>query len=88
MHEETKATKFEFDLFWYDSVTDGVAYFFRWLGEPRSTVLVMWNAVGPTHIECRAVGDVLMSPHDSAGITAEVTAAFRAAGYWQHMAEH
>ena len=88
MHEETKATKVEFDLFWYDSVADGVAYFFRWLGEPRSTVLVVWNDKGPTHIECRAVGDVLVSPHDSASIAAEVTVAFRAAGYWQHMAEH
>lgn len=88
MHDEAKATEVEFDLFWYDSVTDGVAYFFRWLGEPRSTVLVVWNDNGPTHIECRAVGDVIVSPHDSAVIAVEVSAAFRAAGYWQHMAQH
>jgi len=88
MHRETQTTKVEFDLFWYDSVTDGVAYFFRWLGEPRSTVLVVWNDEGPTHIECRKIGDVLVSAQESASITAEVTAAFRAAGYWRHLAGH
>lgn len=88
MHDETRVTKVEFDLFWYESVTEGVAYFFRWLGQPRSTVLVVWNNQGPTHIECRTMGDVLVSPQDSAEIVAEVTSAFRAAGYWQHMAEH
>jgi hypothetical protein len=36
MYIETEATKVEFDLFWYDCVLDGVAYFFRWLGEPRA----------------------------------------------------
>lgn len=29
MNRETQITKVEFDLFWYDSVADGVAYFFR-----------------------------------------------------------
>ncbi len=88
MHHETGITKVEFDLFWYEGVTDGGAYFFRWLGEPRSTVLVVWNDVGPTHIECRKIGDVLLSGEESANITAEVTSAFRAAGYWRDMADH
>ena len=43
MLRETEITKVEFDVFWFDSVKDGVAYFFRWLGEPRSTILVVWN---------------------------------------------
>jgi hypothetical protein len=88
MHRETQITKVEFDLFWYDSVADGVAYFFRWLGEPRSTVLVVWNDEEPTHIESRKMGDVLLSAEDSSNITIEVTSAFRAAGYWRHMAHH
>ena len=88
MHGETQITNVEFDLFWYDSVADGVAYFFRWLGQPRSTVLVVWNDEGPTHIESRNMGDLLLSAEDSANITAEVTSAFRAAGYWRNMAHH
>lgn len=88
MHRETQITKVEFDLFWYDSVADGVAYFFRWLGQPRSTVLVVWNDERSTHIESRKMGDLLLSAEESANITAEVTSAFRAAGYWRDMAHH
>ena len=77
MHRETEVTNVEFDLFWYDSVEEGAAYFFRWLGEPRSTVLVVWNNDGPTHIECRKVGDLLASDAESASIIAEVTQRFR-----------
>jgi hypothetical protein len=29
MHDETRVSGVEFDLFWYNSVTEGVAYFFR-----------------------------------------------------------
>lgn len=83
MHKETEITKVEFDLFWYDCVGDGVAYFFRWLGEPRSTVLVVWNDYAPTHIECRKSGDTLTTAEEAANIVAEVTHAFRAAGYWR-----
>ena len=81
MHRETEVTKVEFDLFWYDSVNNGAAYFFRWLGEPRSTVLVVWNDDGPTHIECRKVGDLLASDAESAPIIAEVTQMFRSASF-------
>ncbi|MBN8454647.1 hypothetical protein, partial [Accumulibacter sp.] len=38
MFRETAVTGVEFDLFWYDRVNEGVAYFFSWIGEPRSTV--------------------------------------------------
>ena len=43
-----------------DSVEDCNAYFFRWLGDPRSTVLVVWDKKKPTHIECRKSGDWIM----------------------------
>lgn len=76
MYWETQMTRVEFDLFWYDSVNDGVAYFFRWLGEPRCTVLVVWNDAGPTHIECRKVGDELASELEAALIVAEIKRLF------------
>ena len=76
MYRETQMTRVEFDLFWYDSVNDGVAYFFRWVGEPRCTVLVVWNDAGPTHIECRKVGDELASQLEAALIVAEVNRLF------------
>ena len=88
MHQETEITKVEFDLFWYDRVNDGMAYFFRWLGESRSTVLVVWSAGGPTHIECRKVGDVPTSDVESMPIVAEVTYLFRSAGFWREGADH
>jgi len=49
---EAKVTGIIFDDFWYDSIEERAAYFFRWLGEPRSTVLVVWNDEMPNHIEC------------------------------------
>jgi hypothetical protein len=47
MYDETTTTKVEFDQSWYDSVVDGVAYFFRRLGEPRATVLIVWDEGAP-----------------------------------------
>jgi hypothetical protein len=88
MHSETEATKVEFDLFWYHSVLDGVAYFFRWLGEPRATVLVVCDDAAPTHIECRKRADAPLAEEESATIIAEVTHAFRAAGYWPDKIDH
>ena len=88
MHQESKSTKVEFDLFWYDSVRDGVAYFFRWLGEPRCTVLVVWDDDGPTHIECRTIGDRLVAEQNCLPIIAEITQAFRDAGFWQGAQSH
>jgi hypothetical protein len=88
MHRETDLTKVEFELFWYEKVNEGVAYFFQWLAEPRSTVLVVWNDDGPTHVECRTIGDTLLSDEASAPILAEMTSAFRQAGYGRRMDDH
>lgn len=88
MHRETAVTGVDFGLFWYESVEECVAYFFRWLGEPRSTVLVVWNDKGPTHIECRKVGDLLLSTTESMPIIAEVNQVFRRAGFWREKADH
>ena len=88
MFRETEFTGVEFDEFWYDSVEDGTAYFFRWLGEPRSTVLVVWDDEKPTHIECRKCGDLLASVDEAERIIAEVTQLFRNAGFWRNHVKH
>jgi hypothetical protein len=88
MFRETQFTGVEFDEFWYDSVEDGRAYFFRWLGESRSTVLVVWDAERPTHIECRKSGDLLASADEAERIIAEVTLLFRNAGFWRNHVIH
>ena len=88
MYQETAVTQVEFDLFWYDSVQARVAYFFSWRGEPRATVLVVWGDGGPTHIECRKVGDTVTSEAESIAIIAEVTHVFRSAGLWGSGARH
>ena len=88
MYRETRITLVDFDLFWYDRVNEGVAYFFRWLGEPRCTVLVVWNDTGPTHIECRKVGDKLASESEAALIVAEVTGLFGNKGSWSKDSAH
>jgi hypothetical protein len=85
---ETEVTGIKFDEFWYDCVEDGVAYFFRWLGEPPSTVLVVWNNKRPTHIECRKNGDLLASANETERIIAEVTHLFRTAGFWHDHVIH
>ena len=82
MFHETQVTGVEFDQFWYDSVEDGRAYFFRWLGESRSTVLAVWDDERPTYIECRRRGDLLASADEAERIIAEVTLLFRNAGFW------
>lgn len=84
MFRETEFTGIDFNEFWYDSVEDGMAYFFRWLGEPRSTVLVVWNYESPTHIECRKSVDLLASADEAERIIAEVTQLFRNAGFWRN----
>ena len=88
MFREKEITGVDFDLFWYDSVEEGSAYFFSWMGEPRSTVLVVWNEDGPTHIECRKVGDLLASATESLPIVAAVTQQFRSAGFGRETADH
>lgn len=88
MLRETEITGVEFDLFWYESVEEGAAYFFRWLGNPRSTVLVVWEDDGPTHIEARSVGDQLVSPAESEPIVAEIMRLFYEAGYRPDSIKH
>ena len=80
MFIEAGVTGVEFDVFWYEAIEAGLAYFFRWLGVPRATVLVVWNDQGPMHIECRTFGDQPVVASDAAAIVAEVEAQFRAAG--------
>lgn len=81
MFREETTTGVEFDAFWHESVEQGVAYFFRWLGEPRSTVLVVWDKEGLTHVECRKTGDLYLSTAESMPIIAELGRAFRSAGF-------
>src|ERR1019366_3855157 len=88
MVREIEITKVEFDAFWFESVKDGVAYFFRWLGEPRSTILVVWNDDGPTHTECRKVGDLIVSEAESMPIIAAITQMFRDAGFGRDKTDH
>lgn len=88
MYRETQTTGVVFEEFWDESVNEGVAYFFRWLGNPRSTVLVVWNDEGPTHIEARTHGDALVLEKVAKQITKEVFRLFRKAGYWSNQVAH
>jgi hypothetical protein len=85
---EAAITGVKFDLFWYDRVEEEVAYFFSWLGEPRCTVLVVWNDEWPAHIEGRKANDLLATPTEHLPIIAEVTQMFRGAGFWREKATH
>jgi len=88
MHQEIKITGVVFDEFWYESVEEGVAYFFSWLGNPRCTVLVVWDDTEPTHIECRKIGDQLVSENEAETIRSEIIHEFRKAGFWSDLATH
>lgn len=88
MFRETQFTGVEFNEFWFDSVEDRNAYFFRWMGEPRATVLVVWDKKKPTHIECRKSGDLLASADETERIIAEVTHLYRTAGFWRDHGIH
>lgn len=82
-HEETKATNVEFDALWYDHVNCGVASFFRWTGDVRATVLVVWDDNEPILIECRKRPDELMGEVESASAVEAVMAAIRHAGLFR-----
>lgn len=88
LRREVAEMGLEFDLFWYESVTEEVAYFFRSLLEPRCTVLVVWDEAGITHVECRAKGGALLSDVESAPIVATLVSAFRDAGLWRSQTAH
>lgn len=81
LRRERKKTRVEYDLFWDDSVHEGVAYFFCWLGRPRATVLAIWEGKDLTHIEGRKVGDIPLSRTETRQVTAEVVRAFTQAGF-------
>lgn len=80
VYEENKVTETEFDAFWYQSVIDGIAYFYSWLGEPRATVLVVRDNAGGLFVECRTVGDRHLSSDESAPIVEHVTKAYSTIG--------
>lgn len=84
MHCEMELTGVEFDEFWHESVNEGVAYFFKWLGEPRGTVLTVFSRAERvlTVIEAHKLGDIPMSPDALMPILSEVTQLFREAGFW------
>lgn len=91
MVRETQITGIVFDEFWHESVEEGVAYFFRWLGEPRSTVLVIWDCKRLTCIESRKIGDLPVSVVESEPIITEVVQLFCNAGFFwegQENTEH
>ena len=88
MFFEMQVTNVEFNEFWYESVEEGVAYFFSWFGSPRSTILVVWDDDPSTHIECRTFGDILLPDAEATPIITEIIHLFRSAGYWQGEAHH
>ena len=79
---ESKITGVEFDQFWYESVLDGVCYFFRWLGKRRATVLVIFDESAPSYMECRSLGDTLIPRDEAELILVEVMGLFQMHGYW------
>jgi hypothetical protein len=76
MYHETLVTGFKFDEFWDESIHEGVAYFFRWLGNPRATVLVIWESDRLTHVEGLKAGGTLLSEAEMVQVNAELARAF------------
>ncbi len=81
IHAERLVTGVEFDEFWYDQVQSRVAYFFRWMGSPRQTVLAIWDGNALTHVECRMQGDEVGSALQIEQAVLATKRAFRLAGY-------
>jgi len=88
MFLETEVTGIEFDAFWYRIVEGGAGCYFRRMGVPRCTVLVLWNVDGPELIECRASGNRLLAAPEDDSIVAQVTQLFLAAGYFGAYPRH
>ena len=88
MYAETQVTGVEFEQFWFDSVEEGMAYFFSWLGDPRATVLIVWTDEGPTHIESRTFGDTVVIGTGANAVVATAILQFRNEGYWPNLTEH
>jgi hypothetical protein len=73
---ETRVTGIEFDAFWDACVCDEVAYFFRWFGSVRATVLVVFEPDGPIFIEVRRAPDVEVKGRDAEPVIREVLRLF------------
>ena len=77
---EIKVTSVQCDGFWKKNVDDGVAYFFRWMGKPRATVLVIWGHAKNIYIECRKIGNLPVTGKEFKIVYAEVIKLFQDAG--------
>ena len=82
---EIRITNVVIDSFWIESIKDGVCYFFRWLGHPRSTVLVVYGADDIAKIECRTLGDCPVSFTEAQYAVLEVLRLFKLSGYKTHL---
>lgn len=83
LRTEAKLTGVAVEQFWINCVKDGIAYFFAWHGEPRSTVLVVHNSRNRevTFIEVRTFGDVPVEGPHFRQIAEAVSGAYSVAGY-------
>lgn len=81
MWEEIPVTGVEFDAHWLDLVESRVAYFFRWTGTPRATVLVVWSDDEIRYVECRGQGDRKLCSTESLEIVVELHRLFVEAGF-------
>ena len=82
---EIRITNVVIDSFWIESIKDGVCYFFRWLGHPRSTVLVVYDVTEITHVECHTLGDCPLSFAEAQDAVYEVLRLFGLSGYKTHL---
>ena len=81
MTAEFRSIEIEYDTFWDESVHDGVAYFFRWFGEPSAIVLAVFDDRNLTHVEARKIGDIELSKIEISPIMQAVIGQFASAGY-------
>jgi len=54
--EDAEEMSFTFESWWVERVYEGVAYFFRWTGNTRATVLLVIDRDRVTHVECQGCG--------------------------------
>ena len=78
---ECKITGVVIDLFWCESLVEGVCYFFRWVGKRRATVLTVFSDGVLDFVECRTTGDRLIPACDAMDIIYEVSACFMRSGF-------
>jgi hypothetical protein len=73
MVDEMLATGIDFDEHWYSCVMDQVAYFYRWNGSMRATVLVVFNTEAIVYIEARRFDDQLVPEGERLLIVDEIS---------------